>query len=106
MAAGLPPPRLAATPPAAIAPAPRTARAIHRFLTHHGVNLLAFLQVLSLFIKIALFIFLFMWVRWTVPRFRYDQLMKLGWKTMIPLALLNMLVTGFVILLKQNHWHF
>ncbi len=76
------------------------------FGAHHGVNLLAFLQVLSLFIKIALFIFVFMWVRWTVPRFRYDQLMKLGWKTMIPLALLNMLVTGFVILLKQNHWHF
>jgi len=44
-----------------------------------------------------------MWVRWTIPRFRYDQLMRLGWKTLVPLALLNMLVTGFVILLKQHH---
>ncbi len=76
------------------------------FGVNHGVNLLAFLQVVSLFAKIFLFIFFFMWVRWTVPRFRYDQLMKLGWKTLIPLALLNMLITGFVILLKQNHWHF
>jgi NADH-quinone oxidoreductase subunit H len=76
------------------------------FGMHHGANLLALLQVLSLFVKVGLFIFFFMWVRWTVPRFRYDQLMKLGWKTLIPLALLNMLITGFVILLKQNHWHF
>jgi len=72
----------------------------------HGQTLLAVLQGLSLFIKVVIFIFFFMWVRWTVPRFRYDQLMKLGWKALIPLALLNMLVTGFVILLKQNHWHF
>jgi NADH-quinone oxidoreductase subunit H len=73
------------------------------FGMQHGVNLLAILQVLSLFIKISLFIFLFMWVRWTIPRFRYDQLMRLGWTTLIPLALLNMLVTGFVILMKQGH---
>ncbi|HRB55810.1 MAG TPA: NADH-quinone oxidoreductase subunit H [Ferruginibacter sp.] len=44
------------------------------------------------------FIFLFMWVRWTIPRFRYDQLMRLGWRILIPLALFNMLVTGAVIL--------
>jgi len=47
-----------------------------------------------------------MWVRWTIPRFRYDQLMRLGWKILIPLAIFNMLVTGFLVLLKQNHWHF
>jgi len=51
-----------------------------------------------LMIKIFFFIFLFMWVRWTVPRFRYDQLMNLGWKKLIPLALANMLITGGVIL--------
>ena len=53
-----------------------------------------------LLIKIVLFIFLFMWIRWTIPRFRYDQLMNLGWKTMIPLALFNLLLTGAVILAK------
>jgi NADH-quinone oxidoreductase subunit H len=54
----------------------------------------------TLLIKIVLFVFLFMWIRWTIPRFRYDQLMNLGWKTMIPLALLNMLLTGALILAK------
>jgi NADH-quinone oxidoreductase subunit H len=66
-----------------------------------GQNWLAILQVLSLFLKIVIFIFVFMWVRWTIPRFRYDQLMRLGWKTLIPLALFNMLVTGFIILLRH-----
>jgi NADH-quinone oxidoreductase subunit H len=61
-------------------------------------NLAAGLGVAALMVKIVLFIFFFMWVRWTIPRFRYDQLMNLGWKVMIPLALLNMLVTGGVIL--------
>jgi NADH-quinone oxidoreductase subunit H len=42
-----------------------------------------------------------MWVRWTIPRFRYDQLMNLGWKALIPLAILNMLVTGFLVLYRQ-----
>ena len=73
----------------------------------HGQNLLATLEALSLFVKVAIFIFFFMWVRWTVPRFRYDQLMRLGWKGLIPLALINMGgVTGFIVLLKQNNWHF
>lgn len=72
----------------------------------HGQNLLATLQIVSLFVKIVIFIFFFMWVRWTIPRFRYDQLMRLGWKILIPLAIFNMLVTGFLVLLKQNHWHF
>ena len=62
------------------------------------VNLAAGLGVAALMVKIVLFIFFFMWVRWTIPRFRYDQLMNLGWKVMIPLALVNMLATGGVIL--------
>lgn len=61
-------------------------------------NLAAGLGVAALMVKIILFIFFFMWVRWTIPRFRYDQLMNLGWKVMIPLALLNMLATGGIIL--------
>jgi NADH-quinone oxidoreductase subunit H len=71
------------------------------FGLNHGPNLLATLEVLSLFIKVCIFIFFFMWVRWTIPRFRYDQLMNLGWKALIPLAILNMLVTGFLVLYRQ-----
>jgi NADH-quinone oxidoreductase subunit H len=63
-----------------------------------GMNTVAVLGTLALLAKIVFFLFLFMWVRWTIPRFRYDQLMDLGWKKMIPLALVNMLVTGAVIL--------
>ena len=48
--------------------------------------------------KIAMFLFVFIWIRWTIPRFRYDQLMKLGWKKLIPLALINMIITAAVIL--------
>ena len=59
-----------------------------------------------LLFKIAIFIFVFMWVRWTIPRFRYDQLMNLGWKVLIPLALINMIVTAFIVLLKENNWSF
>ena len=73
---------------------------------HIGQNWLAIIQAGVFFFKIAFFIFFFMWVRWTVPRFRYDQLMRLGWKGLIPLALINMVVTGFIVLLKQNNWHF
>lgn len=71
-----------------------------------SVNIAALLGILALMAKVCFFLFLFMWVRWTIPRFRYDQLMNLGWRVLIPLALVNMLVTGGLILLKQNHWHF
>jgi NADH-quinone oxidoreductase subunit H len=52
----------------------------------------------ALMTKIIGFILFFMFVRWTLPRFRYDQLMRLGWKSLIPLALANMVITGIVIL--------
>lgn len=65
-------------------------------------NIAAIVGVLALMLKVLFFIFLFMWVRWTIPRFRYDQLMRLGWKILIPLALFNMLVTGAVILYFQK----
>ena len=61
-------------------------------------NVAAIIGIAALMAKAVFFIFLFMWVRWTVPRFRYDQLMHLGWRILIPLALFNMLVTGAVIL--------
>lgn len=49
--------------------------------------------------KVCCFLFFFIWVRWTIPRFRYDQLMGLGWKIFIPLTLLNILVSGVVLAL-------
>jgi NADH-quinone oxidoreductase subunit H len=63
-----------------------------------GTNIVTLMGTGMLLLKIVFFLFLFMWVRWTIPRFRYDQLMDLGWKKLIPLALINMLVTGAVIL--------
>lgn len=57
-------------------------------------NLGAFLSVLSFAIKTGFFLFLYLWVRWTLPRFRYDQLMHLGWKVLLPMALLNLLFTA------------
>jgi NADH-quinone oxidoreductase subunit H len=61
-------------------------------------NIAAIIGVAALMAKVIGFIFLFMWVRWTIPRFRYDQLMHLGWRILIPLALFNMLATGGAIL--------
>lgn len=52
-----------------------------------------------MFAKISFFIFLFIWIRWTLPRFRYDQLMNLGWKVLIPLAVLNILITAIISLI-------
>jgi NADH-quinone oxidoreductase subunit H len=65
-----------------------------------GVNPLLFtiICVLVLLTKVICMILFFMFVRWTLPRFRYDQLMRLGWKSLIPIALVNMLITGIVIL--------
>ena len=63
-----------------------------------GVNVANILGIVVLFIKICFFIFFYMWVRWTIPRFRYDQLMHLGWKILIPLAIVNIMVTGVCIL--------
>jgi len=61
-------------------------------------NIAAIIGIAALMAKVIGFIFLFMWVRWTIPRFRYDQLMHLGWRILIPLALFNMLATGGAIL--------
>ncbi len=64
---------------------------------HWGENAAGIISILAMLGKVVFGIIVFMWIRWTIPRFRYDQLMHLGWKTLIPLALLNLIVTAAVI---------
>ncbi len=63
------------------------------------ISLIGFLVY---FTKVAIFITTFMWIRWTLPRFRYDQLMNLGWKTLLPLSLLNLAITVMVEFFRGN----
>jgi len=64
----------------------------------------AALKVLVMIVKVGLVILFMMWVRWTLPRFRYDQLMELAWKSMIPLALINLVATAAVVQLIRTYW--
>jgi NADH-quinone oxidoreductase subunit H len=66
-----------------------------------GVNIANVMGIMALFIKLCGFIFFYMWVRWTIPRFRYDQLMHLGWRILIPLSIVNIIITGIVILREE-----
>ncbi|MDR2204585.1 MAG: NADH-quinone oxidoreductase subunit NuoH [Flavobacteriaceae bacterium] len=66
---------------------------------HWGDTAASVLSILAFLTKTFIGIFIFMWIRWTLPRFRYDQLMHLGWKKLIPLALANLIITGAVILM-------
>ncbi|NLX19481.1 MAG: NADH-quinone oxidoreductase subunit H [Desulfobulbus sp.] len=59
--------------------------------------LVALLQIATFLIKTTLMCFVYVWVRWTLPRFRYDQLQRLGWQTLLPLSLLNIFVTSAVV---------
>lgn len=55
------------------------------------------IQILTFCVKVLFMVLFFIWVRWTIPRFRYDQLMKIGWTVMLPLALLNLVATALVV---------
>jgi NADH-quinone oxidoreductase subunit H len=70
-------------------------------LENWGVNIANVIGMAVLFTKLCGFIFFIMWVRWTIPRFRYDQLMHLGWRILIPLAIVNIMITGVVLLRSE-----
>ena len=73
----------------------------YNFPFQHSIGLegnwLSIVQTVVFLGKVFFFIFFFMWIRWTIPRFRYDQLMNLGWKILLPLAIANIVVTGLVM---------
>jgi len=64
--------------------------------------LLGLIHIGVFFAKMAFFMIVFIWVRWMLPRFRYDQLMDLGWRRFIPMALANIVVTAIVVALFNN----
>lgn len=71
------------------------------FVGQSGATILVMLtNVATFFAKVIFFIWLQMTIRWTLPRFRYDQIMKLGWKIILPLALINIFITGAVLLVS------
>lgn len=72
----------------------------------HDPVWLSVLGFVFLFAKIVTFIFIFMWIRWTFPRFRYDQLMNLGWKILIPLAIVNLAVLTPLAMWIAGRLHF
>ena len=76
----------------------------HEALVHllfDSQALAAFVGFNALLLKAAFFMWFYIWVRWTLPRFRYDQLMSLGWKFMLPLGLANILVTAIAVALLR-----
>ena len=81
---------------------------VHGCTEFLGLNIKTFSSILGAFffhliflVKVVVFLWIFIWVRWTLPRFRYDQLMDLGWKTMLPWALGNTIVTAILILVVR-----
>jgi NADH-quinone oxidoreductase subunit H len=67
------------------------------YLLGSGTILFALVSVLGFFAKILFFLFLYIWLRGTLPRFRFDQLMNFGWKFLLPAAILNIVVTATVV---------
>lgn len=68
-----------------------------------SANMITILGLVAFFLKAGFFIFFFMWIRWTLPRFRYDQLMHLGWRILIPLAIANVAITGLVMIYFEKY---
>jgi NADH-quinone oxidoreductase subunit H len=64
-----------------------------------STTLVVLIQIASFVIKMAALLFFFIWIRWSIPRFRYDQLMNIGWKVMFPLSLLNIIWVAALIMI-------
>lgn len=69
-----------------------------------GLENIPLLSILIFLVKVAFFLFLFIWVRATLPRIRYDRLMRLGWQLLLPLAVLNVIITATVVALGWPWW--
>ncbi|MFZ2631565.1 MAG: complex I subunit 1 family protein [Desulfosalsimonadaceae bacterium] len=75
---------------------------LFHFAGPNGSNILAMLvNVGTFYVKLVFFIWLQMTIRWTLPRFRYDQVMRLGWKMILPISLINIFITGIIVLLAK-----
>ena len=84
---------------------PETVAAWFAGMSPTKVSLLTALVLHVVFLtKVVFFLWIFIWVRWTLPRFRYDQLMDLGWRTMLPWALFNTILTAIVVLVMRHPW--
>jgi NADH-quinone oxidoreductase subunit H len=69
-------------------------------LFERGTLLFALVSVIGFLVKICFFLFLYIWLRGTLPRFRFDQLMNFGWKFLLPLALVNIFITATLVFLN------
>src|ERR1041385_9003122 len=78
---------------------------VYRLETAGHHNLYVLISLLVFFVKASIILYIYFWVRWTLPRFRYDQLMDIGWKWLIPSALINIVLSGLAIFVVQalNH---
>ncbi|TMC91899.1 MAG: NADH-quinone oxidoreductase subunit NuoH [Chloroflexi bacterium] len=79
-----------------------TVSALASLLFFGGWYLWVVPPVLAFFLKVVLFLFLYIWLRGTFPRLRYDMLMRLGWKVLLPLAIANVIVTGVILIAVQG----
>ena len=69
-----------------------------------GLENIPGLSIVIFLVKVAIFLFLFIWIRATLPRIRYDRLMRLGWTLLLPLAVLNVIITATVVALGWPWW--